>query len=239
MNNAHYIIFHPERQEVKVNATSLINNQHKINWSGKIFVDPLNAGNEDPFVFNHPWLYSFCHASQLRRNKNRKGSFLQKDSILLFADCQQAEKEILQFDTVFIIDECQQWDKNPLNLPEKYKYLKNDFNSLLWKRHFKFPFDGIHKTVSFTYEASLWEPESNLFSFLPLDQEHNRVCIPFKKLPNEISLKLKKRIKGKYPVLFDDEEIKYIHKLIYELSVIKVVQNIVIKDSILSKSKSC
>ena len=76
MNKANYIIFHPdfERDNIFVSATSIEENKIIENWVGKIYVDKINNGNEDPFVFNNPWLFSYCHASQLRQ-KNTNDYF--------------------------------------------------------------------------------------------------------------------------------------------------------------------
>ena len=84
MNKAHYIIFHPEynRLEAVVQATVLVKNQIIKNWTGNVWVDCFRngEGNEDPFVFNDPWLYSYCHASQLRRY-SQKQSYLQSEDL--------------------------------------------------------------------------------------------------------------------------------------------------------------
>jgi len=241
MDKAHYIIFHPEksRQKIKVLAKSLINNQLIENWTGNIFVDCIGVGNEDPFIFNNPWIYSFCHASQLKRNFNRNNNYLQKGSILLFANCQQAEKGILEFDTVFIVDECQKWKNNPLDLPNKYKAILNNRNSELWNRHFKFPFDGVHKTVSFTYEAALWSNENNLFSFLPLDKNGNRVNFPIDKLSLDISCEINRKIKGKYPVLLDDKQMEIVFNCVKELSTTFVIKDIKPIEDISKQGSKC
>lgn len=91
MNKAHYIIFHPDRarQIANVQATVMVKKKILANWNGDIFVDQIGKGNEDPYVFNNPWLYSYCHASQLRRNR-REDSYLQIGSTIIFASGQEA-----------------------------------------------------------------------------------------------------------------------------------------------------
>lgn len=244
MNKANYIIFHPDnaRPRVTVQATVLSNNKLIPIWNGDIFVDSMGNGksNEDPFVFNEPWLYSYCHASQLRRNI-RTDCFLQKGSIILFASGENANQKKLTIDTVFVIGDIQPWRQKPLNLPIKYDKHFKDSNSNLWTRHFKFPLqpNGIHKTVTNTYEAELWHDSKDCFSFLPLDNKGLRASVPFSNFNISLSDKIEKKVKGKYPVLIDDKEIESILKEIEIVTEIKVLKNITLITTISSAKNKC
>lgn len=228
MENAHYIIFHPEkkRQQLQVKATVMFNKEIDKNWQGNIFVDRINGENEDPFVFNDPWLYSYCHASQLK-TKSQTDNNLQLGSKLFFASGQHADKKELLIDTVFVIENIQPWGNSPkLQLPTKYrKYFQNN-KSHLWMRHFRFPFNGCHASVSHTFEAQLWGEEKNDFSFLPLNKIGERVSIPFDNLPEQLSTKIAGKIFGKYPVLLLNKEMKIVFEQIEKATVTKVLQNI-------------
>jgi hypothetical protein len=231
MNKANYIIFHPDsaRPRVTVQATALSKNKLIPKWNGDIYVDSIGYGksNEDPFVFNDPWLYSYCHATQLRRNI-RTDCFLQKGSIILFASGENANQRKLTIDTVFIVGDVQPWRQKPLKLPIKYDSHFENNSSVLWTRHFKFPFNGTHKTVKNTYEAELWHDGKECFSFLPIDNAGLRASISFSNFHNSLSDKINKNVKGKYPVLLDDEEIESILKEIEMITEIKVLKNITI-----------
>ena len=239
MSKANYVIFHPEyaRQKVSVNATVMENGNIHKNWNGNIFVDSIRKGNEDPFVFNTPWLYSYCHATQLKRNINNN-SHLQSDSILIFVSGVCADKDILTIDTVFQIEAIQKWERKPeLDLPRKYQDISKQ--SDLWVRHFRFPFEGYHTSVTYTYEAKLWKDGISKFSFLPLSKNGNRVSIPFESLPAQIADQLRDKRKGKYPAFFDDEEITCIVELIEAESTVKVLRDIICKEEISINKGSC
>ncbi len=229
MKKAHYIIFHPEsggqRQKINVQAMALVNGIFIEEWLGDIYVDRIGVGNEDPFVFNDPWLYSYCHASQLRRNE-RNNCYLQKGSKLFFVSGQHADTEKLTIDTVFLIGGVQSWVKKPLELPTIYKKHFEDNKSMLWRRHFRFPFYGSHKTVSHSYEADLWLKNKTDFSFLPLNKNDDRVSIPFENFSNNLLEKLKKKVVGKYPVLLTDKEMQIVSTLIDKATKTKVLKNI-------------
>jgi hypothetical protein len=213
MNKAHYIIFHPDhaRQQTPVRAIAMVQGQVLKNWSGNIYVDRIGIGNEDPFVFNAPWLYSYCHASQLRRNFRQDNNYLQSGSKIFFVSGQQADQGLLTIDTVFLIGGVQPWDSKPtLHLPTKYQNHFQNNKSILWRRHFRFPFQGSHITVSHTYEAALWQENKTDFSFLPLNESNERVSVPFDEFPNDLLKKIAEKVKGKYPVLLTDSEINII-----------------------------
>lgn len=94
-SKANYIIFHPDyaRDQVKVTGEAIVGNRLQRKWKGDIWVDAIGNGNEDPFVFNSGWIYSYCHASQLRRRVSE--NYLQKDSWLVFCSGDSANRGIL------------------------------------------------------------------------------------------------------------------------------------------------
>lgn len=231
MDKAHYIIFHPEskRQIIDAKASAIENGQVNTAWKGKICVDCINKGNEDPFVFSDPWLYSYCHATQLRRTPREDGSYLQKDTVIFFVSGDCANKERLTIDTVFVIENALTWTKKPeLTLPITFRGINED--SPLWKRHLKFPFCGQHASVTHTYEARHYTEQDteveDPFSFLPIDKNGNRVTIPFSELTTELVAKINKKIRGKYPVLLSCNEMQQIYHLIENKAVTKVIGNI-------------
>jgi hypothetical protein len=217
----HYIIFHPEKQRqlIKVSATSMIGNSIIQNWSGNVFVDKIGVGNEDPFVFNNPWIYSFCHATQLRRKND-----IQIGSWLIFA-CYQPGKLI--FDTLFLIGDINTWSHQPvLQLPQKYQYLSSNRGNKLWKRHFKFPFQGQHTNVKYSYEANLWQQGAKEYSFLPYIIDGVRVSIEISEFSETIVTKINNKLFNKRPVDLNDQEINEILAKIDQLSVIKILRDI-------------
>jgi hypothetical protein len=227
---ANYIIFHPEnqRERVVVSATVMMNNQIIPNWQGEIYVDKRYFGNEDPYVFNNPWIYSYCHATQLRRMPNPQKPYINKGSWLFFVSCQSANQRILKFDTIFLVDSIHPWIHNPnLQLPKKYQYLIANKRDPLYRRHFKFPFQGQHKTVTFTYEAQLWIQNLANFSFLPYIENGDRVSFPTIQLGKKLENKIINKLKGKYPVELDYNEAKTILQKVSQLSSLKVLSDII------------
>jgi len=227
---AHYIIFHPEnqRQRYLATATAMINNIPHQNWIGDIYVDRINVGNEDPFVFNNPWIYSFCHATQLRKKSNASKSYIQQGSWLLFACYQDLNNGILKFDTIFLVDKIHPWIHQPaLTLPFKYQYLITNRGSSLWRRHFRFPFQGQHASVKYTFEAKIWQQNVSDYSFLPYTLNGDRVSLQISQLPPPISAKIYGNLYGKRPVVFNTNEISQVLSAINQLARIKVLRDII------------
>lgn len=227
MSRANYIIFHPDyaRQSVNVKATALVNNQLVKNWQGIIWVDQIGVGNEDPYVFGKSWLYSYCHATQLK--KEISDTYLQKGSTIIFVSGQSADRNFLTVDTLFIVGDVHLWSKKPdLKLPTKFQNIFQDNKSDLWRRHFRFPFQGIHDSVSHTYEAELWREGKSDYSYLPLSEAGERISIPFKLLPLALAEKINGKVKGKIPVILSDIEVSQIAPLINAHSSTKVLKNI-------------
>jgi hypothetical protein len=231
VDKAHYIIFHPDkaRQAIDAKATAIENGQENTAWKGKICVDSINNGNEDPFVFSDPWLYSYCHATQLRRTPREDGNYLQKDSVIFFVSGDCANKRHLTIDTVFVIENALTWTKKPeLTLPRKFQGINQD--SPLWKRHLRFPFCGQHASVTHTYEARHHTNQDTEveapFSFLPIAKNGKRVTIPFGELTTELVAKINKKIRGKYPVLLTEAEMRTLFQLTKNIAATKVLKDI-------------
>ncbi|MGE0397191.1 MAG: hypothetical protein AB7T06_10765 [Kofleriaceae bacterium] len=136
MQPAHYIVFHPEqkRQAVAVHAHEVVDGGLKA-WSGDIWVD-APPDNEDPFVFREPWLYSYCHATELRRAPNKRADYIQVGSVIVFASGSMADAGMLLVDTVFVVGRVERWPE-PARLPERYAH-ERDQETEVWKRHLVF-----------------------------------------------------------------------------------------------------
>lgn len=232
MSRANYIIFHPDsaRDKVTVMAHSLVGNRLNKKWIGDIWVDAIGNGNEDPYVFNDGWIYSYCHASQLRRKRSK--NYIQEGSWLIFCSGDKANDGFLCVDTVFQIGSVHEWTQKPhLELPSTFKSVKRT-NTDLWQRHFRFPFDGHHDSVSHSYEAILG-PGS---SFLPLYKKE-RVCIEFDAIPQDIARKIGENVRGKYPVNLTDQEIFQVVALIRKNCDTQVLRNIKLPKAQMKKIK--
>src|SRR5689334_1572214 len=122
MPDINYIILHPEnqRKNVVVRAKAL-QNCNLINFKGDVCADELRNGNdnEDPYIFSDPWLYSYCHAPQLRRNIHRV-DHVEKDSYLFFCSGDFADKDTLTIDTVFCVMQPLLWQKKSKLIPSSY-----------------------------------------------------------------------------------------------------------------------
>jgi hypothetical protein len=226
MTKSNYIIFHPDyaRQKVTVHATSVVGKRLTTNWKGNIWVDQVGIGNEDPYVFHNGWIYSYCHASQLRRQVSK--NYIQPGSWLIFCSGDFANDGVLCVDTVFEVGDVHLWGQKPLSLPTHFNGIKN-MASDLWNRHFKFPFKGYHSSVTHTYEAALGKGHS----FIPLFQGE-RVRIDFDELKADVRRLITRKVKGKIPVILSDAEIAPIVKLIRQCSDIQVLMDIQILNPI-------
>jgi len=237
---ANYIIFHPDsqREKVSVQALALENNKLDTDWVGNIFVDCMGNKNEDPFVFSDPWLFSYCHATQLKRNKGVDS--LQPESIIIFVSGQDAENGLLSVDTVFLIAAVQKWNTFPnLEMPLKYAKHYKDEKSMLWNRHFRFPFDGCHSSVTYTYEAKLWDNDKSRFSFLPINDEGLKVTLNISDLSEELSAKINGKVKGKYPVCLTDIEVNEVVDRISCASFTKVLKITSCTKELIFEHKNC
>lgn len=89
------IIYHPPRIKVDYNNENFI------------YCDSFNW-NQDPYIWNKEFLYSFCHITQIRQE------FKQKDYIYFFVNSLNLKNILddkeLYLDTVFYVDEAKEWE---------------------------------------------------------------------------------------------------------------------------------
>lgn len=204
MEPLHYVVFHPDsaRQELQVEGQAIVDDQ-PVNWSGRIWVDDEN-GNEDPFVLTESWLYSYCHATQLRRSPG-SDRYLTSGSVLFFCSGDEANHKVLMCGTLFVVDHVALWPTSGNGLPEEFTPHFTNLTSDLWEKHFRFPFEGQH-TGKYTYVSKTWEPEDIRYSCLPIGKEGNRVAIPFAQFKEDTRTALAKRVRGKFPVMLSEQQ---------------------------------
>lgn len=235
MQRAHYVVYHPDRnrKEVAVEATALVDNEPVSGWQGIISIDfPAVDENKDPFVYVEPWVYSYCHAAELRRAE-RYSPYVQEGSILIFAsgECAANKNERkLVIDTVFIVGNLQRWGRDFYDrpvLPDAYLPYANDANSPMWQEHLRFPIVFCHHTsVSHTYEARMWREGLKPFSYLPRNEHGRRVALPFSQLDGDLADWLAKKEYGKRPARISEKDALSLLDLIYAAAVVKVVGDI-------------
>ena len=237
-NAAHYLIFHPERDKAFVSPTALVQDKLHLQWHGNIWIDkPRDCAysgvcNEDPFVLTAEvdeslgWLYSYCHATQLKRVERKKCAFVQPGSILFFCDGDRSKDgtlENLYFDTVFKVGCREKWQSIGEQLPERFSNVQIS-NPELWKRHFQSGLNELgeegHKG-HFTYIASMYDEESK-YSYLPLNELGNRVSISLSNLEDPLRSSIEWKFRG-YPVELTQVEAKIINDLIDRATRTKII----------------
>jgi hypothetical protein len=221
MEPLHYLIFHPDyaRQKTEVYGQALINNQ-VTDWKGQVWVDSP-GGNEDPFVFSQRWLYSYCHATQLRRSP-RNAPYVTEGSYLFFCSGNAADKGAIQLDTVFVVDYSANWPNNRQGLPEEFQQDYKNTKSDLWERHFKYAFLGHHEGI-YTYVSKQWFDSKGEYSFLPISQNGERVAFKLNALTPDLQLIIKDKIRGKYPVPLNEEQKIELLELTLSLATVQVI----------------
>ena len=244
---ANYIIYHPPRQPVKVAATILSASKVQKNWQGIIYTDSVNYGhsNEDPYVFNDPWLYSYCKTPLLRRNPRIDDNYIQNGSTLIFTDGEEAENDRLVIDTVFVVGNVCKWRKKKELIPEKYILHQNNDQSSLWNNHFKFGVKNLENPKimqhpgMFTYEAEMYDVQLP-YSFLPY-HENQLVNIAFSELDSSFSKILRSKVWGKYPILVSETQILDLLGMIDQKATMKVIGDITLQQNrnIVSTCKCC
>jgi hypothetical protein len=239
----HYIIFHPEdqRQCVAVTGEAIISGSVIPSpWTGDVWVDQVGngQGNEDPFVFNHPWMYSYCHATQLRRRPNAYGNYLQPSSYIIFCNGDKANQGWLEIDTVFVVGSVHQWQKKPPYLPNTLLFHKRS-NSSLWLRHLQLGLPSRKQHLGkFTYEAEMWSTVRSDFSYLPLDLNKKKVSLQLKQL-GVVGSKISGKVKGKYPCPLDTTEMNMLLHQVSMASTTKVVRIIHVVLNPTANGKPC
>jgi len=214
MKPQHYLIFHPDRARARteVQATALIGAQ-LIDWQGHVWVDKP-SGNEDPFVFSHRWLYSYCHATQLRRTPRSNSEYVSTGSSLFFCSGDAANDGAIQVDTVFVVDHVATWPADQQGLPEDFKEHYRNNSSDLWQRHFRYPFYGSHEG-KYTYVSRQRFDRTDEYSFLPIAKSGDRVSFELDALTRDLRLGISAKITGKRPVpVSEDQKTELLTKIL-------------------------
>jgi hypothetical protein len=223
MKPLHYIIFHPDhaREKLPIKGRAILDEMPE-NWTGAIWVD-ATGGNEDPFVLCENWLYSYCHATQLRRTPSLKLPYVMEGSYLFFCSGDTANRGKLQVDTVFVVGHVAKWPRSIQGLPSEFDEYYQDTNSDLWNYHFRFAFSGQHEGI-YTYVAKAWSRGADDYSFLPIDVGGNRVSFSLDNLTPVLKRAIQDKVYMKRPVPLEENYKNELLKSIFSLAPIKVVQ---------------
>jgi hypothetical protein len=228
---AHYIVFHPEskRYALPVWATALIGDRRVDSWAGKVWVDKP-PGNEDPFVLGSSWAYSYCHATQLRRDPRPTGEYVMKGSSILFCSGDLGNEGVLAVDTIFWISEAHQWISAG-KPPSRYSRDVADRTDL-WGFHLRFggQFGG-HKG-KYTNEAALYPQPDDRYSRLPLDANGERVQVALKDLSFDLRGRIIRGLRDqKRPIRLSDADLRSILRFVQDRTAVAVVGKTVPNDS--------
>jgi hypothetical protein len=222
----HYIIFHPDyaREKLIIKGRAIINGMPE-NWTGAVWVDRTGS-NEDPFVLCENWIYSYCHATQLRRTPSLRLPYVMEGSYLFFCSGDAANRGELQVDTVFVVGHVAKWPRDIQGLPSEFQGHYEDTNSDLWNYHFRFPFSGQsgqHEGI-YTYVAKAWSRDADDYSFLPIDVRGSRVSFSLDDLSRDLKEAIQDKVYGKRPVPIGENDKNEILKSILSLASLKVIQ---------------
>lgn len=176
----HYVVFHPERCGYKAIGEAVVAGKHEKNWQGTVWTDPYRrkaGSNEDPFVWHSEWLYSFCHASQLRRKQSMSRSYVRAGSHIFFCETRAAKQGSLKVDTVFVVSSIEPWMQRAKTVPARFTAHQESGQTAVWRRHLQHGIDapdrkGTHMG-EYTYVAQL-----NGDSYLPLTMDGMPVSLP-------------------------------------------------------------
>lgn len=220
---ANYLIVHPERQEIVASGIS-VTARGRGKWRGRIWVDPMNSSNEDPFVWSDPWLYSFCKATSLKRKPRNRDSYMSTGSTIIFADKDKAKNGTLQIDTIFHVGNVHAWTDMhiPKSLCAKLGASYDDAHA----RHLKYGTSICpqHKGL-YTYSAATVQAHGEIGSFIPIDSSDELVKLSLSELPNTLSDELTSKIKGRMvPIELSNNEISILLKITWNRTVHAVTQ---------------
>lgn len=170
----HYIIFHPERKEYEASGEAVVLGRQVVNWRGIVWTDPFRrkaGSNEDPFVWgSEEWLYSFCHASQLRRKPSSTEPHVMAGSYIFFCETPAAKlHDTLKLDTVFVVSRVEHWMSPGRAVPARYTHHQKAGQSEAWLRHFRHgmrPLNMKRHVGEYAYAAV-----TNGVSYLPLGKD--------------------------------------------------------------------
>lgn len=180
-----YVIFHPPRVGYQAEGEAEIDGdlQH---WRGTVWTDPWwpNAQtNEDPYVWDaEMWLYSYCHASQLRRKPDYRRPTVCEGSRLFFCETVAGRDKWLRVDTVFVVDQRAKWEAGGEQVPGRFEAHQANATSDIWRRHLqhglRVPPEKGH-TGRYTYVAN-----AGGRSYLPLGPDGLPTAVPVAKVPD-------------------------------------------------------
>lgn len=233
---AHYIVFHPENQRraVSVRASAIIRGRFVKSWAGKVWVDSL-GGNEDPFVFGTSWAYSYCHATQLRREPQRHGGYVRKGSCILFCSGDHGDDGVLAVDTVFWVSEVHPW-MSPSRPHSRYSRDVEDKTDL-WNFHLRFGGRRGHHQGKYTYEAALYPQPDFQYSRLPLNDKGHRVQVSLRDLPSNLQARVTNSLHGKRPVLLSGPELRSVLQSVKAQTAVAVVGEIAPDDDTFTQNR--
>lgn len=162
-------IGHPTRHEQEL----LIDNEkYKISFDG--FNELEN--NEDPFIWNKKFLYSFCHANHALSKQIRQ-SIKKEEVYFVFVAPTKEDPETVEIDTIIKAEEIYEWPNKNERFEEKL--CSQIFKKNVVKYHLpNLPGDG---TISEHDNKNLYtcvgDKES---SFLPMEKDKDKdIFIPF------------------------------------------------------------
>lgn len=199
-----YLIYHPEREKVVIN--------------GNIIYCDSFKGNQDPYIWNNEFLYSFCHITQL------KDLYKDKDYIYFFVSSESYKKiyenKKLYLDTVFYINKKLTWNnKNHIYLKDKiipsYNRKKCFDNHFSWVNFDKW---YQHKFNKRKYRYTLYWDEYKSF----LITKSNKMLNIFNYVKNIIKSDIKDNNfmswNGTKPIYLNWKETMALYKKLYNFS---------------------
>jgi hypothetical protein len=208
-------------------ATAIVRNRRVDSWNGNVWVDKP-PGNEDPFVLAQPWLYSYCHATQLRREPNPAG-YVTGGSCLVFCSGDLADQHrVLAVDTIFWVAKAHRWGREDIP-PQAYEQHVSN-RSDLWRYHFRFGGVRGGHNGRYTYEAAVYPQPLRQYSRLPLDANGGRVQVAIGELSHDLRSRIQNCLHGKRPALPSHAHLDEVLRSVADQTVVEVVGDIVPND---------
>jgi len=115
-----FLVPHPVRKVYNVDINRLGKECH-------IYADPIGGDNEDPFIWNNQFMYSFCHAFN-RLDKSLPGDvfvFMAKDDADIWSEQTQ-----LRVDTILVVAETNGIIKWPIGKERCFSNIQKKFNKI-------------------------------------------------------------------------------------------------------------
>lgn len=193
-----YLVFHPDKWRQRTPATGrAVGPQGPVSWRGLVWADRAPS-NCDPLVFWEPWVFSYCHATQMQRRPY--GPHLCRGSWLIFSSGDAIDAGKLRVDTVFLVADVRPW-RSPKSPPANYDPELHRPDSILWADHLRAGMEGGHPgRFRYTYEAAPFADGNPHYSFLPLDRDGERPTVSLSELPAELTERIRAKVYGKRPV---------------------------------------